>query len=906
MSRRRDNNTPTVSKWQDVVDRAVTNFRKNVFVKHEWKKFSDEEIGILRCFADQQQTFAEIRSQWDLLGYFNNDPNFATHCLWICLETHQYQGKFMDLFKYMQVMIVDQVLHLLPQSANLGQMDTLYDAAFMKLVDLEETTDLANMLANAHDPNNQNGLKSVKDNNPALVKACRKDNFDLVRLFVAFGYRLRTSRMTKLRRKKPSQKTWQKYTEMPSLFAPTPIQTTMFEGGDEVNDLHILRWMSQPAYILSCYDTVVETAIDFSLKVEDGTNYPCDCVDRHRSTSKHSNGGITLKQMMQYEGKEENFHYCPANVKFKPDSECQRHPECNDPIFRCFDLAKMASEIANDIPEYRVEYQDVAKQCRSLAVDLLDQCTDTSEVQTLLKESSGAAKYFRYAKTMRYPRLRLAIEHNHKEFVGHMYCQQTLRQQWHGDMIWEGKAFTYKILHLLFQVVLAPLYVTMFLIAEVGRDWLKLREKPVPTKEEIKKTQGCHKRMYLQYLRLSNTITLNLDIPFNRFLMFSGYYVIFVALILTAILAPITDVNLGKDRDVFDWYYVALTVYSLAMLWHDFLSLITLRSLKTFFKFWRVYDLLLHLCLFSGLVTRYVMLDQYPCHNNITNGTGIDGTNSTCAQEVMDKRTNLDDAESILFAVSSTQALMRLMYWFQLHDTIGPVVINMSRVTMDVFTIGGSYFMIAMAFASGLVFIFSTETYKNKVIALNSTVLVDQHNNIQSYVMSFGETLNVLFWAILEPGRSDEIHSEGVRGILATTLFGIYQVVIVIVLLNLLIAVMNATVQKVHDRKQLYWKFARTSVWIEFFDKVSALPAPFAILNIIWMMCLMVFKTIFKVVGLFKTAPGINLDGTIQDPCHYKSEDLKWKNKHATLMMELISRYMKHREEQGSKEQTNM
>ena len=30
-------------------------------------------------------------------------------------------------------------------------------------------------------------------------------------------------------------------------------------------------------------------------------------------------------------------------------------------------------------------------------------------------------------------------------------------------------------------------------------------------------------------------------------------------------------------------------------------------------------------------------------------------------------------------------------------------------------------------------------------------------------------------------------------------------------------------------RKQLYWKFARTSIWIEFFDQKSSIPIPFSI-----------------------------------------------------------------------------
>ena len=56
------------------------------------------------------------------------------------------------------------------------------------------------------------------------------------------------------------------------------------------------------------------------------------------------------------------------------------------------------------------------------------------------------------------------------------------------------------------------------------------------------------------------------------------------------------------------------------------------------------------------------------------------------------------------------------------------------------------------------------------------------------------------------------------RGYVATGLLLLYQVLVVILLLNLLIALMNSTVQKVEDQKLLYWKFVRTSIWYEFFD----------------------------------------------------------------------------------------
>ena len=80
---------------------------------------------------------------------------------------------------------------------------------------------------------------------------------------------------------------------------------------------------------------------------------------------------------------------------------CVIHPECNDPIFRCFDLAKAATKMANKTPEYRSEYEEIARQCRNFSVQLLNQCVHTDEVQTLLSESSGTSKYFRYTESIR-------------------------------------------------------------------------------------------------------------------------------------------------------------------------------------------------------------------------------------------------------------------------------------------------------------------------------------------------------------------------------------------------------------------------------------------------------------------------------------------------------------------------
>lgn len=64
------------------------------------------------------------------------------------------------------------------------------------------------------------------------------------------------------------------------------------------------------------------------------------------------------------------------------------------------------------------------------------------------------------------------------------------------------------------------------------------------------------------------------------------------------------------------------------------------------------------------------------------------------------------------------KSFSQIVYWFLLHDIIGPVVINMARAVLDIFIIGITYAVMLFAFTSGMTFlvIFRSE----KKIFLNS------------------------------------------------------------------------------------------------------------------------------------------------------------------------------------------
>ena len=256
----------------------------------------------------------------------------------------------------------------------------------------------------------------------------------------------------------------------------------------------------------------------------------------------------------------------------------------------------------------------MANQCYKLSVQLLEQCNNTEEVQILLQESAGSSKYFRHFNEMKYPRLRLAIEHNQKEFVGHMFCQQILRQQWHGNIPWQGKPFLFKFLHFLIKVILAPLFVFSYLLAEVVRSLGMYEDKVSELPSSVPSTESWRS----QIIKKIKVMNFSLDVPLNRFLIFSGYYMLFVVAINWTMMEKQSEMEAPNETKIRPGYFL-LSIYAISMIWNDFHVMFTLKSLRTYFKFWRVFDLILHIFLITALISKLIRTVIYPYNDCLKN-----------------------------------------------------------------------------------------------------------------------------------------------------------------------------------------------------------------------------------------------------------------------------------------------
>ena len=554
---------------------------------------------------------------------------------------------------------------------------------------------------------------------------------------------------------------------------------------DEVYKLYILRAMSKPCYINACYLTVQERNSNRAMYSRNVSK-----VSTLRSTSSKASLGTMCSK---------HFMIDPQDEDFKADPNCSVHYECNDPIFRCFSLMIAAKDMAHSAPEYKEEYQEIVRNTERFSTDLLSKCSNSSEVELLLSEQVGASHLLRKSSKMTFPRLRMAVETGQKEFVGHMYSQQVLAQQWIGRTKWNKKATLYKALHLLIQMLFTPI----FCIAYITKTLVK----------SYKNKQGYPKLFDDLYLFNS------LDSPINRCISHTASLAICLWLIIDAVFHPISGgcISLTNGQIyTMKKSKIALIIMICACVFKEIEDIFSVRSLRVFlrFDFWRIYRSINHWTIIIALTIQIHLEMKLASDPNLDFETEAKIANS-------------------MFALAATISMMHSLYWLQLHDKMGPIVISVSKIVMDVITISSMYIIVLFSFSSGIMFILGTEKITSLKCrrTLNST-----GETLENDLSHFTETFETMFWSWLGPGQdfkeSDGTDLVSSRGVFAIALMGIYQTISAVIIMNLLVAIMNSTIQNVQDKKLLYWKFVRAGFWIRFFDENRALPPPYNLLNI--------------------------------------------------------------------------
>ncbi|XP_035637085.1 short transient receptor potential channel 5 isoform X2 [Oncorhynchus keta] len=194
-----------------------------------------------------------------------------------------------------------------------------------------------------------------------------------------------------------------------------------------------------------------------------------------------------------------------------------------------------------------------------------------------------------------------------------------------------------------------------------------------------------------------------------------------------------------------------------------------------------------------------------------------------------------------LFAIANIFSSLRLISLFTANSHLGPLQISLGRMLLDILKFLFIYCLVLLAFANGLnQLYFYYETKASDEPNNCKGIRCEKQNNAFSTLF---ETLQSLFWSIfglLNLYVTNVKARHEFTEFVGATMFGTYNVISLVVLLNMLIAMMNNSYQLIADHADIEWKFARTKLWMSYFDEGGTLPPPFNIIpspKSVWYLC---------------------------------------------------------------------
>ncbi|KAK1786461.1 hypothetical protein P4O66_018152, partial [Electrophorus voltai] len=507
-----------------------------------------------------------------------------------------------------------------------------------------------------------------------------------------------------------------------------------------------------------------------------------------------------------------------------------------DPFLTAFQLSWELQELSKVENEFKAEYEELSQQCKRFAKDLLDQTRSSRELQlilnfrddlSLLQDESGNDL----------ARLKLAIKYRQKEFVAQPNCQQLLASRWYDEFPgWRRRHWAGKLVTCVFIGLLFPVLSLCYLAAPKSRYGLFIRK------------------------------------PFIKFICHTASYLTFLFLLLLASqLVVSTDPRRqGPAPTVVEWMILPWVLGGPGA----FSSVQTASSRLLFFRKWRRgRRRRRHLADRDGAptvtpATRRALvrvLTQLPAPTGFI-WTEIKQMWDGGFQDYIHDWWNLMDfvmnslylatislkmvayfkysgskpreswemwhptlvAEAV-FAIANIFSSLRLISLFTANSHLGPLQISLGRMLLDILKFLFIYCLVLLAFANGLnqlYFYYETPAENHNCC---KGIRCEKQNNAFSTLF---ETLQSLFWSVfglinlyvtnVEP---DHKFTEFV----GATMFGTYNVISLVVLLNMLIAMMNNSYQHIADHADIEWKFARTKLWMSYFEEGGTLPPPFNI-----------------------------------------------------------------------------
>ncbi|XP_034246794.1 transient receptor potential-gamma protein [Thrips palmi] len=489
-----------------------------------------------------------------------------------------------------------------------------------------------------------------------------------------------------------------------------------------------------------------------------------------------------------------------------------------DPILTAFELSWELRRLSFLEHEFKTEYQELRKQCQDFATALLDHTRSSYELEVLLNhDPTGPA--FEHGERMHLNRLKLAIKLRQKKFVAHPNVQQLLASIWYEGLPgFRRKNMVLQALEIVRIGAMFPFFSAVYVI-------------------------GPH-----------SGVGQTLRKPFIKFLCHAASYFTFLFLLILAsqrIESVIAEWIFGADPSSNDESHDITTkrgapptvvecfilAWVLGLIWSEVKQLWDVGLEEYANDMWNVIDFVTNSLYVATVALRVVAYYQVQKEKEMS-PYGL----ADLPREQWDTWDPMLISEG-LFSAANIFSSLKLVYIFSVNPYLGPLQVSLSRMVLDIMKFFFLYVLVLFAFSCGLNQLLWYYADMEKQIcnknqptqqAANSTHAPDRDACVvwRRFANLF-ETTQTLFWAVFGLVDLDNFELAGIKSFTrfwGMLMFGTYSVINIVVLLNLLIATMNHSYQLISERADTEWKFARSKLWISYFEEGGTAPPPFNVI----------------------------------------------------------------------------
>ncbi|KAK3883627.1 hypothetical protein Pcinc_012068 [Petrolisthes cinctipes] len=489
----------------------------------------------------------------------------------------------------------------------------------------------------------------------------------------------------------------------------------------------------------------------------------------------------------------------------------------SDPFLTAFVLSEDLKKLAVMEKEFVKDYQALRTKVNNFTMDLVDETRTTTELEIILNYDPEGEPYV-CGQFMHLSRLREAVDNKQKEFVAHSNVQQLLSRVWYDGMPgFKRLNFAKQVLHMAKIGCLFPLYCLAHLFAPNASYGVAMKK---PFIKFI-----VHSTAYCFFLFLLVIVSLRVETLLIQ--LFGSEWML-------ARLKEAARESRGGFPSIVELFIV---IFIFGFIKNEILSLWQ-EGIQDYIKdLWNVIDFCTNFFYMNWILLR--LTAWY-----LTQRAVWSGQDPFYPREMWPHYDPMLIAEG-MFGAANILSFLKLVHIFSVSPYMGPLQIALGRMVIDIMKFFVIYTLVLFAFGCGLnqLLWYYADLEMRKCYSLPGGLPNPNEETACDIWRRFAnlfETSQSLFWASFGLVNLNAFDLTGIKSFTrfwSMLMYGSYNVINVIVLLNLLIAMMSNSYAIICQQCDMEWKFARSKLWMSFFEEGNDLPSPFNLLPNLSSLC---------------------------------------------------------------------